>query len=445
MAEGKLIANRFELGDMIGKGGMGAVYRATDTRSGATVAVKTLSQDILASAGDEAVERFRREVDALRRLEHPNIIKLLGTAKENGLYYIVMEYAGGGSLADLLQKEGKLPVERALHIALDLADALTRAHRVSIIHRDIKPDNVLFTADGTLRLTDFGVARVGGRTQLTKSGYVVGTGAYLSPEACRGMTLDERADIWSFGVLLYEMLAGRRPFGGDSMASIVTAIMMEPLRDLRQYRGDVPEAVTGLVRRMLEKEHDKRIASARQVGARIETILSGAEPIADDADDYPAQLADALAQLADRWETLGQEAAARATSLRGASSDQAAFHQGVAATYQATAQDVRLTFFEPEAEDVMPTQQAYQLFVHVEKRVVEKLLAEARMQAANVYVDKGNVFSAIFPKLPFIPMEERLQRLSLTSASIIVLESGALPNTGQPYIDFGFTTSPGGK
>ncbi|HVO71163.1 MAG TPA: protein kinase [Aggregatilineaceae bacterium] len=276
-----LVAGRYQQHDQIGHGGMGDVYRGADTHTGEPVAIKRLHQDIVEDNPD-IVDRFRREGEALRQLNHPNIVKLLDAVEEDAKQYLIMEYVGGGSLRDLLDEQSRLPMEAVLNIALDLADALTRAHRMNIIHRDIKPDNVLLAEDGTPRLTDFGVARLGDRSRLTQSGSVIGTYAYLSPEACNGLELDERADIWSFGVMLFEMLAGRVPFQETSTAAILTAILTKPAPDLQRLRPGTPPALIDLIHRMLEKDRDRRIASVRLIGAELEAIIRGLDtPLRD--------------------------------------------------------------------------------------------------------------------------------------------------------------------
>ena len=276
-----LVAGRYQQESLIGHGGMGDVYRGTDTHTMQSVAIKRLHQDIVRENPD-IVDRFRREGEALRQLNHPNIVKILDAVEEDGKQYLVMEYVGGGSLRDLLDEQSRLPMEAVLNIALDLADALTRAHRMNIIHRDIKPDNVLLAEDGTPRLTDFGVARLGNRSRLTQTGSVIGTYAYLSPEACNGLELDERADIWSFGVMLFEMLTGRVPFQETSTAAILTAILTKPAPDLQRLRPGAPPALIDLIYRMLEKDRDRRVSSVRLIGAELEAIIRGLDtPLRD--------------------------------------------------------------------------------------------------------------------------------------------------------------------
>lgn len=272
MTQAWMIANRYEVGPLIGAGGMGTVYRGRDRQTTETIAIKVLRPDAIAS-DPTVLERFQRESDALRRLNHPNIVKILDEIEENQQHYIVMEYVSGGSLADQLVGRAGLPITEVLEIALDLADALTRAHRLRIIHRDLKPQNVLLADDGTPRLTDFGVAQMQDQQRMTQSGMILGTISYLSPEACDGAAADERTDIWAFGVMLYEMLTGQRPFDEGSTVATLTAIMQKPLPPLADLRPDTPPALVQLIEGMLQKDPSDRIGSVRQIGADIETII----------------------------------------------------------------------------------------------------------------------------------------------------------------------------
>jgi predicted ATPase/predicted Ser/Thr protein kinase len=272
----KLIAGRYAIenseDDLIGRGGMGDVYRGRNTGSGQIVAIKALKPSVVAGHPD-MVTRFVQEGEALRRLNHPNIVQMVAAVEEGDRHYLVMEYVSGGSLQTTLEQEKQLPLQRVVAIGLELADALTRAHHLHIIHRDIKPGNVLLAEDGTPRLTDFGVAHQDGTSNLTEAGMMVGTVDYLSPEACQGEALDGRTDIWAFGVLLFEMLTGRRPFTGASVGATVMAILTQPVPDLTLLRPDVPDALADLIYRMLEKERPQRMPSARLVGAGLEAIL----------------------------------------------------------------------------------------------------------------------------------------------------------------------------
>ncbi|MGD2158620.1 MAG: protein kinase [Anaerolineales bacterium] len=267
----QVIAGQYELGEELGSGGMGTVYKGLDTQTNQTVAIKQLKPEL---TDDEQIERFKREGEALRELNHPNIVKMLAAVEEDGSHYLIMEYVPGGDLRRLMKPEG-LPYEKVLPIAIDICDALTRAHRLEIIHRDLKPANVLLAEDGTPRLTDFGLAHMAVKESLTVPEAIMGTMDYLSPEALSGEGVDTRADIWAFGVLLYEMLVGERPFQGDHMAALLTAILNQPVPDLEQLLPDCPIPLIDLLYRMLEKDPLARIPSVRYVGAELEDVLHG--------------------------------------------------------------------------------------------------------------------------------------------------------------------------
>lgn len=260
---------------LLGQGGMGAVYRAVDSQTNTAVAIKVLKHD-LSSNSQEMIDRFVREGETLSHLNHPNIVKLLNNIEdkeENNTRYLVMEYVEGGSLRDLMDQRKALPIKQALRIALELADALAHAHHLNIIHRDLKPANVLLTAAGSPRLTDFGVAHMLGNARLTATGMLVGTLDYLSPEACSGQVLDARSDIWSFGVLLYEMLVGERPFKGATPAGTLAAIISQPMPDPLDKQPELPDMVVDLLYRMLEKERGQRIPTMRLIAAELELVL----------------------------------------------------------------------------------------------------------------------------------------------------------------------------
>jgi len=267
------IADRYEILELIDEGGMGQVFRAQDTQTGEIVAIKALKDHVVAQ-DPTLVDRFCREALLLRKLNHPNIVRVYDTFEEKGRHYIIMEYISGGSLARVLRQSGAMPVERVVALSLDLADALTRTHRMEIIHRDLKPGNVLLAEDGTPRLTDFGVAHIGdGATIMTQVGSLLGTIAYLAPEVTEGHAHNEKSDIWSFGLTLYEMLTGRHAFIESTPATMLTAIMRKPVPDVRALRPEVPEDLMLLLDRMLAKNPDDRIGSVREIGAELERIL----------------------------------------------------------------------------------------------------------------------------------------------------------------------------
>jgi DNA-binding NarL/FixJ family response regulator len=290
----QLIGNRYVIDRLIGSGAVGRVYLGHDRQTAEPVAIKALMSEWVARAPD-SVERFRREGEALRKLNHPNIVKVLATLEEGDQHYLVMEYVGGGSLADLLKRQPLLPIEQVMSIGLELSDALSRAHHLDIIHRDLKPGNILLAEDGTPRLTDFGLAHLGHYPALTTAGQLLGTFQYLSPEACANQALDARADIWSFGVVLFEMLTGQLPFDGDAPIDIIHAIQHQPVPEVTWYRKDAPAPLADLIRRMLMRDRPARMAGARSVGAELEAIQRN--PRAAPKPDRPSPLPTATLKI----------------------------------------------------------------------------------------------------------------------------------------------------
>jgi serine/threonine protein kinase/tetratricopeptide (TPR) repeat protein len=270
----QILVQRYQLEHIVGTGGMGSVYRGLDLHTNEHVAVKLLKPEIVQRDPDMLV-RFAREALLLKELNHPSIVKVLATVEQDDAHYIVMEYIPGGTLQEALKRNGQMSVQQTLDVALDIADALTRAHRLKIIHRDIKPANILIAHDGTPRLTDFGIAFTEKLERLTPTDHGIGTPDYMSPESALGQTVDARSDIWSLGVVLFEMLTAQRPFKGDNLAQVIASIMTRNPPDLELLRPDVPLALVDLIYRMLEKEPAARLASVRQVGAELEAIAAG--------------------------------------------------------------------------------------------------------------------------------------------------------------------------
>ena len=268
---GQTLNNRYKITARLGKGAMGTVYRATDIQSKADVAIKVISSDL--AFDSEILERFQRESEALRQLKHPNIIGFIDAFEHEEQYVIVMEYVPNGSLYELI-KDGSLAIAHARQIALDLCDALIRAHRLNIIHRDIKPENVLIDQDGIPKLADFGVARLNEGTRMTRSGTQVGTPYYMAPEAWEGKSLDEQADIWSLGVLLFEMLTGQVPFGGDTGAAVMNKVLTSRPPDLKKLRADVPVQFAQIIKRMLTRDKKHRYPTVRQLAADLERVTA---------------------------------------------------------------------------------------------------------------------------------------------------------------------------
>ena len=251
---------------------MGTVFKGLDTQTNLPVALKLLKSEAL-SDKPELIERFRREGEALRQLNHPNIVKMLDMIEDDGKHYLIMEYVSGGDLAGLLV-QGEMSIQQALNIAIDLADALTRTHKLGIVHRDLKPANALIADDGTLRLTDFGIAQDTTIEQIANKNSILGTLYYLAPEVLRNEAVDNRSDIWSFGIMLYEMLSGQLPFVGESVVNIIESILGDPVPDLETLNPDCPIELVDLVYRMLKKDRSNRIRSVRYIGAELEDLLN---------------------------------------------------------------------------------------------------------------------------------------------------------------------------
>lgn len=268
----ELLEGRYELTELIAQGGMGEVYSGVDRQTGTRVAIKRLKTEAQGPADGELLARFTREAEILRRLDHPNIVKMLAIVQHRDQHSIVMEYVGCGSLRRELSRQSVLPQVEALLLTLEVAEALAQAHRSRVIHRDIKPENVLLADDGTVRLSDFGLARMGDRG-FTAPGAVLGTVAYLSPEILWGHEVDERTDLWSLGVMLFEMLSGVRPFVASSPGATLTAILQQPVPSLGDLCPEAPPALVRLVGRLLEKDRELRIGSAWEVSREIEAIL----------------------------------------------------------------------------------------------------------------------------------------------------------------------------
>lgn len=271
-----IIGKRYELRREIKGGGFAMVYLGHDQQTNTPVAVKKLHPNLTTDADN--VERFRREGQALRDLNHPNIVKMFDMLEEGGAYYLIMEFIPGGDLRNLLTKalgqRRRLSLQRVLNIGLDVADALTRAHRLGIVHRDLKPDNVLLANDGTPRVNDFGVARFDS-ARMTRAGAIIGTPAYQPPEALRGEGMDHRGDVWSFGVMLFEMLTGLHPFAREPLVSMFSSILTEEPPDLRRLRANTPDALVELVYRMIAKDPQQRIPSMRIVATELEALIRG--------------------------------------------------------------------------------------------------------------------------------------------------------------------------
>jgi len=259
---GAILADKYKINEVAGKGGMGIVYKAEDTKLKRNVALKFLPPEL--TRDEEARERFVLEAQAAAALSHPNICTIYEITEEEGKSFIAMEYIEGQSLKARMEKE-PLGVEEALDIAIQVAEGLDEAHKKGIIHRDIKSANVMVADTGQAKIMDFGLAKVKGGTLLTREGTTLGTVAYMSPEQARGEEVDHRSDIWSLGVVLYEMFSGQLPFMGDREASILYSVAHEEPKPLKAIKPDIPPELQQIINRALKKKPESRYSSATEI------------------------------------------------------------------------------------------------------------------------------------------------------------------------------------
>jgi serine/threonine protein kinase len=278
----RLIGGRYALGELLGRGGMAEVRKGTDTRLGRTVAIKRLRTDLASDVTFQA--RFRREAQSAASLNHPSIVAVYDTGEVpatdgSGISqpYIVMEYVAGRTLRDILREGRKILPERALEISSGVLSALDYSHRAGIIHRDIKPGNVMLTPSGDVKVMDFGIARAisDASSTMTQTAAVVGTAQYLSPEQARGEPVDSRSDVYSAGCLLYELLTGRPPFVGDSPVAVAYQHVREPASPPSDHDTDLPPEIDAIVMKSLAKRVEDRYQSAAAMRSDIERYLAG--------------------------------------------------------------------------------------------------------------------------------------------------------------------------
>ena len=275
---GSIFAGRYQVVEALGRGGMGKVYRVFDRELRAIVALKLIRPEI--AEDPSTIERFRNELKLARDIVHKNVCRMYDLGREGETYYITMEYVQGENLKNMIKMSGQLDVGTAVHIAREVCDGLAEAHRLGILHRDIKPANIMVDREGHARIMDFGIARSTKTDGITRTGVMTGTPEFMSPEQIEGKDIDQRSDLYSLGVILYEMVTGRPPFEGETPFAVARKHTSEMPKDPRELDGRLPGDLCGLILRCLEKEREKRFQSASEVGAELRRI-EGAGPAAD--------------------------------------------------------------------------------------------------------------------------------------------------------------------
>ncbi len=267
---GVTLGGRYEIAEKLGAGGMAVVYRAQDTLLQRPVTVKVLRSEL--ATDENVVKRFRREAQAAASLSHPNIVGVYDVGRQEDVHYIVMEYVPGKTLKEEIAERGPLPAEEAVRIARQIAEALRHAHAHRIIHRDVKPHNVLLTPEGRVKVTDFGIAGAATGTTVTYPGALLGTVYYFSPEQAQGRYGDERSDLYALGVVLYEMLTGQVPFEGESPVSVALKHIREAVRSPREINPRVPPAAERVVMKAMAKEGERRYQTAAEMLRDLEAL-----------------------------------------------------------------------------------------------------------------------------------------------------------------------------
>src|SRR4051795_11958887 len=273
---GEVLADRYELEELVGTGGMSSVFRAHDRMLDRKVALKVLHEQY--TEDEEYVERFRREARSVAQLSHPNIVTVIDRGEADGRQFIVFEYVDGENLKGVVNSGGALPVETAVTLAHQIARALAFAHEHGLVHRDVKPQNVLLNGDGSAKVTDFGIARsLDVQHGMTQTGTVLGTSDYIAPEQAQGQRVDEHTDIYSLGVVLYELLTNEVPYPGENFVAIAMRHINEPPPSVRDKRPDVSPRLDAAIQRAMAKRAEDRYQSMAEFCRELEANLAEAQ------------------------------------------------------------------------------------------------------------------------------------------------------------------------
>lgn len=285
---GKILGNRYEIIEKIGGGGMALVYKAKCRLLNRFVAVKILRPEFIND--EEFINKFRRESQAAASLSHPNIVSIYDVGVEDNIYYIVMEYVNGKTLKQLIREKGKLSIDESLDIAIKIAEALKHAHENHIVHRDIKPHNILVTEDGKVKVTDFGIARAATSSTVTNTSNVIGSVHYFSPEQARGGYTDEKSDIYSLGVVMYEMVTGSVPFQGDSPISVALKHIQEDIEPPSHIDSSIPKNVESIIMKCVQKDQSSRYSDVKLLLNDLKKVKNSDEINITNYNDSPTRI-----------------------------------------------------------------------------------------------------------------------------------------------------------